>query len=155
MATRLRTQDEALERYDAGAAVRRFRRPGEELQGVDPGGVRAEGLDVARGRRELLGCGSADAVLRRDDDRRREAAKVRSAAVKRSPHRGAVAEARGDRVEGRQHAPAVLVGVLDRQLAPRPADGERVEPVSACASQRRDALVVVREHQLGCGSMCA
>ena len=37
MATRLRTQDKALARYDAGGRFRRWR--SEELQGVGPGGV--------------------------------------------------------------------------------------------------------------------
>ena len=66
MATRLRTQGEALERYDARGLFPAV--AGEELQGVSPGGVCAEGLDVlARRRRELFGLRQGDAVLRRED----------------------------------------------------------------------------------------
>ena len=125
----------SLERYDAdaraGLITRRLRRLERRARARRrPGGVRAEGVDVApRAVGQLLRLRERDAVLRGREDGRGEAAKVRSAAVKRSPQRYRRPSGRrcGDRVERRGHAPAVVAGVPDRELAPGPARGERVQ----------------------------
>ena len=150
MATRLRTQDETLERYDAARSRHGVPRPlREELQRVGAGGVGAEALDVARAPAagSSLRLRQRDAVLgRQRRPRRRAQAKVRSAAVKRSPHEvaAAVGEALGDRVELGQHRGAVVVERRPSARArARPARGERVEPRAAPGPPRpgRPALL--------------
>ena len=149
MATRLRTQGEALERYDAARPVPAV--AGEELQGVGPGGVRAEGLDVlARRRRELLGLRERDAVLRRQDHGggERGEREVGGGEAVAAEVAAPVGEALRDRVEDLVHAAPVVVGVLDRELAPGPAGGEAEAARERLGLPGRDALVVERQHHV-------